>query len=199
MPRKDIELTMEDICDEMHAKWKVMPKHREQYIECLSRRAMNVHRVVQQGIEAARKTKTRNPDHDWVWELPWMKDEAEKRKATSAVEAGTPSPGTPPPGGGGFRTEPRVLDMSPLTSRDKSSKNGDISYELGFDTELKMAWRQKSIVGKKKKWPKELALHHYRPEGASDNGPIVACFEDEDEYEVQKCTCKRYEDMIEQQ
>ena len=196
VPRKDIELTMGDIFDEMCKKWKVETKHRECYIECLSRRAMNVHRIVQQGIEAAMKTKTRNTDHDWVWELPWMKEEADRRKAMDAKEAETLAPGTPPQGES-YRTEPRILDASPMAKTE--SRVGYIGFELGFDTELKKAWRQKYIVGKKRKWPKELAIHHYRPDGADDEDPIVASFDDEAEYEITKVTCRQYEEMQELQ
>ena len=200
IPRKAIENGIGEIFEIMKPEWKMKDSHKEEYVETLTRRAMNIHRVTQQGIEAARKDKVKG--REWVWELPWMaKEKMEKDKKEEAAtnpgekhQGGLAAPTTPP---AGFRMEPHELDRSPLTRSPTNPQKGDITWTSGFDVELKKAWRQKKIFGSRRRFAKELAVHHYKHDAHPIEDSIIACFADDTEIEIAEFSAKQYEELME--
>ena len=99
-------------------EWGIEPRHVEEYIETLSRRAMNVHRVVQQNCTLVKQKPDKVKEDSWVLDLPWMDRAKVLERQKAAMQPQNNKPEEAPPAA---RTRFKRLAQAAVADTERGS------------------------------------------------------------------------------
>lgn len=178
--RSSVKTAVATLYSEMSDAWGIDPAHKNEYIETMTRRVVNMCRVVNQ----AQVKRNKAP---WFLNLSFAPAPASKSRS-SAAAATDPSDRT--------RRRQASAEQHEINQPDKKHKanklNNNDTFFYGFSEELQSAWRKPAL---RPNAPQELTHDLRIMPGAQDTDCIVAFFPDGTHHEITDLTVQQWRQL----